>query len=67
MASGLDYLDRSIEADPTFPDPLAFRASVYDRLGESDLVCADIETLSTLDPPEFFLDQTTAIAERNDC
>ncbi|MGI9611759.1 MAG: hypothetical protein ACR2QO_02530 [Acidimicrobiales bacterium] len=67
LASGLDYLDRSIEADPSFPDPLAFRASVYDRLGESELACADIATLLTLDPPEFFLDQTTAIAARNNC
>ena len=67
LASGLEYLDRSIEADPSFPDPLAFRASVYDRLGESELACADIATLLTLDPPEFFLDQTAAIADRNDC
>jgi len=67
LASGLDYLNRSIEADPTFPDPVAFRASVYDRLGESELACADIETLATLDPPEFFLQQTTAIAARNNC
>lgn len=67
LASGLEYLDRSIEADASFPDPLAFRASVYDRLGESELACADIATLLTLDPPEFFLDQTTAIADRNNC
>jgi tetratricopeptide (TPR) repeat protein len=67
LESGLDYLERSIEADPTFPDPLAFRASVYDRLGESELACADVATLDTLDPPEFFLEQTAAIAERNDC
>jgi tetratricopeptide (TPR) repeat protein len=67
LASGLEYLDRSIDADPSFPDPLAFRASVYDRLGESELACADIATLLTLDPPEFFLDQTTAIADRNNC
>lgn len=67
LASGLEYLDRSIEADPSFPDPLAFRASVYDRLGQSELACTDIATLLTLDPPEFFLDQTTAIADRNDC
>ncbi|MDH3680048.1 MAG: hypothetical protein OEV40_08900, partial [Acidimicrobiia bacterium] len=67
MASGLDYLNRAIDADPTFPDPLAFRASVHDRLGQSDLVCADIAELRTLDPPQFFLDQTAAIATRNGC
>ena len=67
LASGLDYLGRSIEADPTFPDPLAFRASVYDRLGESELACADLAALDELDPPEFFLQQTAAIADRHDC
>ena len=67
LASGLDYLSRSIEADPTFPDPLAFRASVYDRLGESELACADLAVLETLDPPEFFAEQTAAIDARNDC
>ncbi len=67
LASGLDYLDRSIAADPTFPDPFAFRASVHDRLGQSELACADVASLSELDPPEFFLQQTAAIADRNDC
>lgn len=67
MASGLDYLNRAIEADPAYPDPLAFRASVHDRLGQPDLACADIAQLRTLDPPQFFLDQTAAIATRNGC
>ncbi len=67
MAGGLDYLDRAIEADPTYPDPLAFRASVYDRLGESEAACADIATLLMLDPPPFFVEQTAAIAARNAC
>ncbi len=67
MAGGLDYLDRAIEADPTYADPLAFRASVYDRLGESQAACADIATLLTLDPPPFFVEQTAAIAARNAC
>lgn len=67
IATGLTYLDRAIAADPLLPDPLAFRATVYDRQGRSGEACADVATLVALDPPSFFLDQTAAIAERNDC
>lgn len=67
IASALTYFDRAIEADPNLPDPLAFRASVFDRLGQSDLVCADITALLALDPPEFFVNQTAALAARNGC
>lgn len=67
ITSGLSYLDRAIEADPNLPDPLAFRASVFDRLGQSELVCQDIATLLRLDPPQFFVDQTAGLAARNGC
>lgn len=67
QAAGLEYLNRAIEADPTYPDPLAFRAIVHDRQGQPELVCADVETLLALDPPEFFVSQTAAMAARNDC
>lgn len=67
IAGGLSYLDRAIEADPTYPDPLAFRAVVYDRLGEGDRACADVATLVALDPPPFFINQTSGIVERNGC
>ncbi len=64
---GLDYLTRAIDADPTLPDPLAFRAVAYDRLGRSEEACADVAALEALDPPPFFLQQTSALAERNGC
>lgn len=64
---GLDYLTRAIEADPTLPDPLAFRAVAYDRLGRSEEACADVAALEALNPPPFFLQQTSALAERNGC
>ncbi|MGF1595773.1 MAG: tetratricopeptide repeat protein [Acidimicrobiales bacterium] len=67
LASGLRYLDRAIDADPTYPDPLAFRATINDRLGEADRACADVAALLALDPPEFFVEQTAAIVERNAC
>ena len=65
--AGLAYLDRAIEADPRYPDPLAFRATINDRLGHPDEVCADVATLLALDPPAFFIDQTAGLAARNDC
>jgi len=65
--NGLDYLTRAVEADPTLPDPLAFRAVAYDRLGRSEEACADVAALKALDPPPFFLQQTSALAERNGC
>jgi tetratricopeptide (TPR) repeat protein len=67
VASGLDYLDRAVDADPTYPDPLAFRAALNYRLGDTDQVCADLARLRSLDPPEFFLTQTADIASRNGC
>lgn len=65
--NGLDFLNRAIAADPELPDPLAFRAVVYDRQGRSDLVCADITRLLALNPPEFFVTQTSGLAQRNNC
>jgi hypothetical protein len=67
VTSGLDYLTRSVEADPSYPDPLAFRAALYDRLGQREQVCGDVEALRALAPPQFFLDQTAGLAGRNGC
>lgn len=64
---GRTYLDRAVEADPTFPDARAFRAAVLDRLGETEAACAEVEALLALDPPPFFVNQTQAIADRNGC
>ncbi|MEM9132538.1 MAG: hypothetical protein AAF962_00165 [Actinomycetota bacterium] len=67
IASGLTYLDQAIEIDPLLPDPLAFRATVYDRQGQAEEACADVATLLELDPPAFFVEQTTGIVARNGC
>ncbi|MEL7155206.1 MAG: hypothetical protein AAFN30_01260 [Actinomycetota bacterium] len=67
IATGLTYLDRAIVADPLLPDPLAFRATVYDRQGRTAEACADVASLVALDPPPFFLDQTASIVARNGC
>ncbi len=67
IASGLTYLDQAIDADPQLPDPLAFRATVYDRQGRGPEACADVAALLALDPPAFFVEQTAGIVERNGC
>ncbi len=67
IAAGVGYLDQAIAADPQLPDPLAFRATVNDRLGDADAACRDVATLLALDPPPFFVNQTAAIAQRNGC
>ncbi|MEM7337880.1 MAG: hypothetical protein AAF467_04470 [Actinomycetota bacterium] len=67
IGAGLVYLDQAIEADPRLPDPLAFRATVYDRLGQAEEACADVVALRALDPAPFFLQQTAGIADRNGC
>ncbi len=67
LESGLAYLDRAVTIDPTFIDARAFRASTYDRQGRADEACAEVAALLALDPPEFFVQQTTGIVERNNC
>ncbi|MDH3295031.1 MAG: hypothetical protein OER95_12005 [Acidimicrobiia bacterium] len=67
LATASDYLDQAVLVDPQYPDARAFRAVVADRLGRSDEVCVEIATLRGLQPPEFFIEQTTALAERNNC
>lgn len=46
-----DNLDRAVEIDPSYPDARAFRAIVFDRLGEVDNACAELETLNELNAP----------------
>lgn len=67
LAVGQTYLDRAVAVDPTFPDARAFRSVIYDRLGRSQEACDEVEALLALDPPPFFVNQTQAIVERNDC
>ncbi len=64
---GRTYLDRAVEVDPTYPDARAFRSVIFDRLGEVDEACDEVAALLELDPPPFFVEQTRAIAARNDC
>jgi len=61
------YLDQAIDIDTTYPDARAFRAVVADRQGNPDDVCSQIEVLTRLDPPPFFLQLTDPVAERNGC
>ncbi len=67
MASAISYLDRAVALDPGYADARAFRSVVYDRLGQSEAACDEIEDLLALDPPDFFVQQTEALADRNGC
>lgn len=67
LATGLTYLDRAVEADPTFPDARTFRAVVFDRLGDSTTACSEVVALLALDPPPFFVQQVQGIVARNGC
>lgn len=67
LRGGITYLDRAVTVDPEFADARAFRSVIYDRLGQSDLACAELATLLALEPPQFFIDQTADIAARNNC
>ena len=64
---GRTYLDRAVEVNPGFADARAFRAVVYDRLGDAEAACAEVSALLELDPPPFFVSQTEGIVDRNDC
>ncbi len=64
---GRTFVDRAVETDPLLPDARAFSAAIFDRRGEAGNACAEIEALLALDPPPFFVRQTSGIAERNDC
>ncbi len=64
---GRTYLDRAVEVDPSFPDARAFRAVVFDRLGQPEEACAEVADLLALDPPPFFVTQTEPIVARNGC
>ncbi len=44
-------LDRAVEIDPTYPDARAFRAIVFDRLGEVDNACGELAVLDELNAP----------------
>ncbi len=47
----LEYLDRAVEADPTLPDALAFRAIVLNRLGRTGEATDALATFDAVDPP----------------
>lgn len=66
-ASAEVYLNRAVEIDPTYPDARVFRAVVYDRRGDGDAVCRELEELAALNPPPVFAQQTEALVQRNSC
>ncbi len=67
LASARLFLDRAIEADPTYPDARAFRLVVLERLGRTDAACADAAALAELAPPEIIVELTAPVIARLGC
>lgn len=67
LDTGMVFLNRAVEVDPEFADARAFRAVIFDRLGQSEAACDELAALLALDPPDFFIQQTADIAARNGC
>lgn len=58
-------LAQAVEIDPEAVEARAFRAVVFNRMGDSDASCAELAVLATLDPPPMITDLTGALA--TDC
>ncbi len=67
LASAGVYLNRAVQADPTYPDARAFRMVVLERLGATDDACADYAALLELDPPEMIGQLVAPVAQRLSC
>ncbi|MGH1502272.1 MAG: hypothetical protein ACRBI6_01840 [Acidimicrobiales bacterium] len=55
-------LAQAVEIDPEAVEARAFRAVVFNRMGDSDASCAELAVLDTLDPPPMITDLTAALA-----
>lgn len=55
-------LAQAVEIDPEAVEARAFRAVVFNRMGDSDASCAELAVLATLDPPPMITDLTGALA-----
>ena len=60
-------LDRSVDADPSFPDAYAFRSIIAARTGDAPGACDELETLLGLDPPTFVLDLVASVDAQASC
>ncbi len=67
LAAASVRLDRSVDADPSFPDAYAFRSIIAARRGEAARACDELETLLDLDPPTFVLDLVASVDAQASC
>jgi tetratricopeptide (TPR) repeat protein len=67
LLSGQTFLNRAVEVDPTYPDARAFRAIVFERLGEIEQACAELTGLLAENPPPMIEQLVTPLSERLVC
>ncbi len=67
LATAGTFLDRAIEADPTYPDARAFRMIVLERLGQVEEACSDYGVLRDINAPGMIGQLTAPVAERLGC
>ncbi len=67
LATAGSFLDRAIEADPTYPDARAFRMIVLERLGRVEEACSDYAVLREINAPGMIGQLTAPVAERLGC
>ena len=67
LASAQASLQQAVDTDPTYPDARAFRAIVFDRLGERDLACEELSLLETGSTPPMIEQLVAPLSERLAC
>lgn len=67
IASAMVNLDRAVAVDPNYPDARAFRAVVFEGLGEADAACEELDVLSGLDAPNIIGELTAPVSGRLGC
>ncbi len=60
-------LDRAVEIDPSYPDARAFRAVVFDRLGDVDAACGELRTLDGLNASPLMLNLVAPLNDGLGC
>lgn len=67
LSVGFSFLERAVVIDPAYPDARAFRAIVFERLGQSESACAELDVLSGGDTPPMIAQLVEPLSERLSC
>lgn len=64
VPTGLEYLQRAVDADPEFLDARVFRAIVFERQGEADDARAELAVIDAADAPPAVRELVAPLRER---